>query len=166
MCIWLAPLAILENFTVESVDWFQYKPDLKFPVFVHVIIAGIAWVGNIMSWVEGLQYTSTVRASLFANLHPLMLVVVLSCTGVKVSYLEWLGVLVVIVGIFVSAAHGLLSIFGPNQSSHAIRMLFGDALCSIAAVCEVCVILNRTKIKKYVPLMQVSIINHFFSYIN
>jgi hypothetical protein len=42
MIIFLAPIAIIEAAIKPSnrVDWFARKEDLKFPVIVHVIIAG------------------------------------------------------------------------------------------------------------------------------
>ena len=67
MTIFLVPLGILEAVLlhrsgVAPVDWLGKKPNLRYPVIVHVLIAGVAWAGNVLFWVIGLQYTSTVRS--------------------------------------------------------------------------------------------------------
>jgi hypothetical protein len=47
MCVFLLPLAWIEHvFWLAPQDkpqWLAYKPDLMFPVFVHVILAGLFW---------------------------------------------------------------------------------------------------------------------------
>jgi drug/metabolite transporter (DMT)-like permease len=155
MCIFLFPLALLERFILPGEDrtnWFTKKDDLPFPAIVHILLAGLFWSGNLETWVYALQYTTTVRASVFASSHPLMLVVLLSILGHKVSLLEWLGVLVAIGGLLLCSGQGFFDTGGASAGS----TLFGDGLCLVAAMAEVLVLLNRQKTKKYVPLMQVS----------
>jgi drug/metabolite transporter (DMT)-like permease len=153
MSIFLIPFAIIEYMYLpvkERTEWFSYKPDLQFPVVVHIILAGIFWSVNLESWVYGLQFTTTVRASVFASCHPLMLVVVLSLLGQKVASLEWGGVAVVICGLCLCSGRGFF------DSSGSRMMVVGDGLCLVAAMAEVLTLLNRSKTKQYVPLMQVS----------
>lgn len=161
MFIFLAPLAILERLRNDNakVNFLAKKPDLTFPVFGHVIIAGMVWAGNLLFWVWGLHYTSTVRASLFSQMHPFLLVFVLHFTSGGVSLLEWIGVIVSIVGVVVAGFDGIKDMFTSRGGS--ALMLYGDFLCLLAAACEVCVMLNRLKIKKYVPLMQYTAITTF-----
>lgn len=161
MAIWLLPFTLLESFLSKKEDrvpWFEYRPGLRFPVVIHVLIAGFLWAGNLMTWVVGLQYTSTVRASLFSSLHPLMLVVILYFNGTKASYLEWIGIIVSILGIAISSLSGIQDIIRGKSSDESDNKLalVGDFLCIVAAFNEAVIILNRHKIKKYVPLMQVS----------
>lgn len=96
-----------------------------------------------------------VRAAIFCNIHPLVLVLVYYFSGKKVRALEWIGVIVAVVGVCVSAGDGIKDILRGSHSSHAARSLFGDFLCVIAGINEVWIILNRLCIKPYVPLMQV-----------
>lgn len=69
------------------------------------------------------------------------------------SGLEWLGVILAIIGVFVTAIDGLKELFHGNHDSSDARAFFGDCLCMISGICEVAVIMNRKKIKPYVPLM-------------
>jgi drug/metabolite transporter (DMT)-like permease len=150
MSIFLIPLAFIEyklSKKESRTGWFAKKPDLPFPVIVHVLMAGLFWSVNLESWVYGLQFTTTVRASVFASSHPLWLIVVLSLLGYKVAALEWCGVIVVIFGLLLCSGKGLLE---PSATS----TLFGDVMCLAAAMAEVAVLFNRAKTKKYVPLMQ------------
>jgi drug/metabolite transporter (DMT)-like permease len=152
MCIFLIPLALLEHKLTKPEnrsDYLARKSDLRFPVLVHVLLAGAFWSVNLECWVYGLQYTTTVRASVFASSHPLMLVIVLSILGQRVSCLEWSGVLVVIAGLLLCSGKGL---FVPSSGASTV---FGDGLCLCAAIGEVFVLINRAKTKKYVSLMQV-----------
>jgi drug/metabolite transporter (DMT)-like permease len=70
--------------------------------------------------------------------------------------LEWLGVVIAVLGVCVSAGDGIKDILHGSHSSNAARALFGDFLCVVAGINEVSIILNRHCIKPYVPLMQVS----------
>ena len=50
MVCFLIPLALVERqFTVKEnrVQWFKKFDDLRYPLYVHVSIAGVAWAGNI-----------------------------------------------------------------------------------------------------------------------
>lgn len=157
MIIFLLPMALLESRldTGASIHWWERAPDLSFPLFVYVFAAGMGWVGNLLFWISGLQYTTTVRASLIANCHPLLLVVLMCFTGRKISKLEVLGVLLSVGGLAITT---LLTPNGGGEGSQGAiphRRLLGDLLCLCAAAAEVVVITNRHLIKKYVPLMQV-----------
>src|SRR3569623_2067189 len=86
MSIWLTPFAVIEALKSSPemrMTWFTKYPDLPFPVYVLVLFAGIVWAGNLLTWISGLQFTTTVRAALFCNLHPLIMVVVLYLAGMK-----------------------------------------------------------------------------------
>jgi len=86
MCIFLIPLAIIERVSnkMNKVEWFSKKSDLNYSILTHVIIAGIAWCVNLLFWVEGLRYTTTVRASIICGTHPLMLIIYLSLKGINI----------------------------------------------------------------------------------
>lgn len=141
-----------------KVDWFEKKPDLDYTVAMHVVIAALAWATNLLFWIVSLQYTTTVRASLVASLHPLILVFYLHFTTGNVSKYEWLGVCISIGGLLIVGSDG----FWNTEGRAITSVLFGDILCLVAAFGEVLVILNRRKTKQYVPLMQVRIHGIFF----
>lgn len=64
MLIWLGPLAIVEMMKESShVTWFDIRPGLRYPVYVHVILAGVFWAGNLLTWIVGLKYTTTGQPS-------------------------------------------------------------------------------------------------------
>ena len=85
--------------------------------------------------------------------------IVVHVSGGQVSVLEWLGVIIAVGGVFVTASDGLKEIrYGSPYNTSSITSLFGDSLCIMAGVFEVAVILNRHKIKPYVPLMQYTLV--------
>ena len=114
----------------------------------------MSFVGNLLFWIVGLQYTTTFRASIIANLHPLLLVITMRAMGVRVSYLEWFGTLISISGLVIVGLPDLYS--EETTSTTGKNELYGFFLCFLAAACEVAVLFNRIKTKQYVPLMQVS----------
>jgi hypothetical protein len=60
MLIWLGPLAIIEIVKEsEPVTWFETRPGLRYPVYIHVIFSGVFWAGNLLTWIVGLQFTTT-----------------------------------------------------------------------------------------------------------
>jgi hypothetical protein len=54
MSILLIPLAIMERMYSKnaSTDWTARKPDLSFPIYMHVLIAGAGWAGNLLFWYD------------------------------------------------------------------------------------------------------------------
>jgi drug/metabolite transporter (DMT)-like permease len=113
----------------------------------------------LLDRISGLKYVSVVKASIIASLHPLLLVFVLRFTGEPISVMEWSGTLVSIMGMLITSAQGIYHMYhSENSDDEAVNArleLYGLLLCFVAAVCETVVILNRSQIKKHVPLMQV-----------
>ncbi len=158
MILILIPIAVLESRFLprtDRVDWFSKKPDLPFPVIFHVVLAGVAWGGNVILWVVALRYTSTVHAALLTSVQPMILSVFYQCTGHSISALEWLGILVATVGIFIASLSGLMAEGASHASTNYASEVLGDILCLLSAFCEVFILLNRQKVKPYGPLMQV-----------
>lgn len=157
MVLSLLPFSFYEAWSAKEnrVQWFAYKPDLPFPVFVHVLISGMSWAANLLFWVVGLQYVTTFKASIVASCHPVLLVFVMKFMGHEISIAEWIGVTVSFGGMF-------LSEYRPTEGEAVEEttpfhlQLFGYFLCFLAAAGEVVTILNRIKTRKYVPLLQVS----------
>ena len=118
MAILLLPPAVLES-RYQPIEWFARKDDLRFPVWVYVVIAGLAWAANLLLWTISLQFVTVVKASLYTSIHPLILCFSLWYGGEVVSGLEWAGVLVAIAGIFVSASSALLSQDADDASSNS-----------------------------------------------
>lgn len=157
MLPFLLPLAMIEYYTKKDkrVAWFGRKPDLKYPVIVHIIFSGLAWAGNLLSWIVGLQYTTTFKASLIACSHPLMLALWLLIRGDKVPALSLIGVVVAFSGLLLSNLPDLLH-EDPNGPHFTWQeQALGIFLCFSAAAFEVVVLFNRIVTQKYVPLMQV-----------
>jgi drug/metabolite transporter (DMT)-like permease len=179
MMIFLIPLAAAEivyrrRKNKEPINWFvvnKESPTMnKYTPATHMLISGLAWTGNLLCWIEGLEYTTTVRASVFANVHPLMLVFVYQFFLRKgVSKWEWGGVAVVMGGIVLSAYRKALHKYDIEKHPHIHNsgeddesdsggnwMWFGDCLCLLAAASEMVVLLDRMKTKDHIPLMQVT----------
>lgn len=167
MIIFLIPLGIAESVIIPegNVQWFARKPGLPYQVYVHIIFASIYWAANLICWIEGLKFVSTVTASLLASTHPLMLVIYLRFVGQPVSAIEVVGVLVALVGIVVTSSTGYFRADVTDDSLEHGKYevhptipeeIFGCILCLLAAAAEVGVIINRAVTKKYVPLMQYS----------
>lgn len=172
MSIFLVPLAWLEKCLSPpeaAVDWFGKKQDLPFSVFIHVVYAGLAWGGNVVLWVIALQYTSSVHASLITSTQPMILCIYYQIVGIHISKTEWLGMLLAIAGIVIASMSKALS--GGEDSDHDENVIvhsnsvreeiLGDALCLLSAVFEVFILINRNKVKPYVPLMMVRYTHSF-----
>ena len=194
MTLFLIPAALMEKYfysisssSIEMnpnhVNWMTKKDDLSFPIIVHILFAGIGWAANLLFWVIALQYTTTVQASIFTSVHPLMLLLYFYFMNKKrISIYEWVGVITSFIGMIVAAFHteilGLLSTSHSTESSTTTNTnanttnnnstsstsnmnnnwkyeLLGNSLCIISSMAEVVVMLNRLKLKKYVPLFQV-----------
>jgi drug/metabolite transporter (DMT)-like permease len=159
MALIIAPLALIESYSDKKykVDWFAKKPDLPFPVIVHVLFSGLAWGGNLLMWIVGMQYTTAFIASILASSYPIMLVISLKLTGTLVSGMEMIGVGISVGGMIISCLQDVLEnnheklVGPPIDTSH---QFIGYTLCLLAASCEVAIIFNRIKTQKYVPLMQ------------
>lgn len=176
MVICLLPISVCEYYSIgHAIEWRAHKPDLEYPIYGHVIIAGLGWSMNVLFWIVALEYTTTVKATLIANMHPLLLVLYIYFIGDHVAMLDWIGVIVSVIGVITMGGKDISSsIFHHGHHSHESSSsvsspdgkedqihqgpymeIFGFVLAGIACVGELIVILNRKKIKKYVPLMQV-----------
>lgn len=166
MLIFLIPLALIEILkNGEYIHYFDRKDDLPYQIYIHVIFGGIGWAGTLLFWINGLNYISTVRASLFVNLHPLLMVIYLYFNGGNLSFFDWGGVFLALIGLVIINGEELYHEFSSNSNndnsggdeitSNLTTQIFGSFLCFLAACSEFAVLVNRKKIKKYVPLMQV-----------
>lgn len=159
MLFFLIPLAIIELWKDGKVaELFQRKPDLPYRVYVHVIFAGLGWCGTLLFWINGLKFISAVRASIFDNLHPLVMVVYLYCSGGILSRYDWIGVGLALVGVLVMSGKQLVEEFG-NQKEAQVDLkyqIFGSLLCLLSSCCECGIIINRKRTRKYCPLLQVT----------
>lgn len=166
MVLSLLPVTLWEAFSKKEnkVDWFQYKPDLPYPVIVHVIISGLSWAANLLFWVVGLKYVTTFKASIVASSHPVLLVIAMQFTGSSVSVAEWAGVLVSFGGMFISeyrpSSEGVEK--DPTADVPFRMQMVGYFFCLLAAAGEVVTIMNRLKTRKYVPLMQYTLSTSIF----
>jgi drug/metabolite transporter (DMT)-like permease len=159
MTLILAPMALIESYSDKKykVDWFAKKPDLPFPVIVHVLFSGLAWGGNLTLWIVGMQYTTAFMASIINSSYPIMLVISLKLTGTLVSGMEMVGVGISVGGMVISCLQDVLEnnhekVEGPPISTGL--QLMGYLLCLGAAGCDVAILFNRIKTQKYVPLFQ------------
>ena len=142
--------------TAFGVQWFHtFSPDLPYPLIVHVIFSGLMWSGNLLLWIVALPYTTTFKASVVASMHPILLVLWLVAMGCDVSLLEFLGVVISFGGILVVSQERKSGSSGPVPRTEKGPEWVGLMLCFVSAACEVLVVFNRIKTKKYVPLMQV-----------
>lgn len=147
----IEPLPLKLN---KGVEWLRrHPPDLPFPLIIHVCYSGLMWSFNLLFWIVGLQYTTTFKASVLANVHPILLVVCFAVMGTPVAKLEWAGVLISFGGIFI------ISLAERGDTDEGTRggrkEVYGLILCFLAAVAEVLVLFNRIKTQKMVPLLQV-----------
>jgi len=171
MILSLLPFALLERYSKPEnrIDWFSYKPDLPYPLIVHVLIAGASWAAGLLLWIVGLRFISTYKASVIATCHPILLVVFLRLTGKEVSMYEWVGVFVAFSGVLVSNFSNFIegdSAEDPTMAADMSKVpihlqMVGFLLCIFSAASEVAVIINRIKTRKYVPLLQYTVATTF-----
>jgi drug/metabolite transporter (DMT)-like permease len=153
MCIFLIPILIYQhrNNAIPRISWLGRHEDLKYPFIVYIIVDCFAWSANVITWCFGVKYTTTVRASLFANTHPLMLVVVMYLTGHNVHFMEWFGVFVIMTGIFYSFGSQLHN----GSNSELPSTWYGDSLCLVSAFADMLLVLIRSKTTKHMTTLQV-----------
>lgn len=156
MCLFLFPLTYVESrfFSKYLINWNEVIPSSKVKLWVHILMASVAWCFNIILIALALKYATPVRAAVLDDCHPLMMVFYLHCfMHMPVSRLEWLGVLIAIIGIVSSEL--ITSSAGDSSNNH--DLILGDVICLLAAAGEVVVIINRSELKNYVPMMKVSL---------
>jgi hypothetical protein len=130
MTLILLPLAIIEVYMdvkKNKVDWFDTKPDLPYPLIVHVIFSGMAWSVNLLSWIIGLQYTTIFLASVLACSHPILLAVCMRIIGVEITWMEVGGVVISFSGMVLSCLHDIVyksEEISSSSSSSATASLF------------------------------------------
>lgn len=156
MLVFLIPLALVESkYEVyaqkQQVSMFSTPHGLRYPLLAYVLMDGVAWAVGSSSWVVALQYTTTVRASVFASLSPIVLALYQYCAGGQVSLWEWAGVLGAFVGTCVIISDGAFD----SEGHSAGDMLLGDGLCLLASFAFSFEILNRKNTCAYVHLFKV-----------
>lgn len=158
MCVFLLPILWYQynDKSIPKIQWTATLPGLKYPYIYYIILDSLVWSTNVISWVIGVKYTTTVRASLFANTHPLMLVIVLYLTGHPVHALEWIGVVIITIGIMYSFSDqlGFTTVATPANQVVVPSTLFGDSLCLISAFTDMLLVLIRTKTTSIMTTMQ------------
>jgi drug/metabolite transporter (DMT)-like permease len=160
MIVFLIPILIYQYYDpkIPKIQWMKVYPGLRYPYIYYIVLDSIAWSLNVISWVIGVKYTTTVRASVFANTHPLMLVTVLYLTGSKVQLLEWVGVSVIMCGIcysFVNQLDDFVAASVPATTNTGQQStVFGDSLCLIAAFADMVLVLIRTKTTPHMTTLQ------------
>jgi len=169
----LLPLAWLEAHckgpTRQPIGWLSIPPPpehgsphagsgskqeqpAKYRLVTYMLLAGAGWGVNLLAWVSALKYTTTVRASIFAGLHPLFLVMYYGCRGQVVSQTEWLGVLVACTGITLTIFDETPEQLVESQDARHLEWL-GLFLCVCAAVAEVLILVCRSVVSTNVPTM-------------
>jgi drug/metabolite transporter (DMT)-like permease len=171
MSVFLVPIALIEAVaTGEHIRAWERRPDLEYQIFVHVGFAGLGWAASLLFYINGLELTTAVRASLITNMHPLIMVLYMCLRGQRVDRLDWGGVLLAFTGVMVMALDKMGSASntsaGGHRDEHAasspVLELCGMLLCLAAATADCFVIINRKMIKKYVPLMQYTCVTALF----
>jgi drug/metabolite transporter (DMT)-like permease len=158
MCFVLWPLVMIEA-RVQGTQGFNMKwlwsretlPGLSYPIVGYATLAGVAWALDLLCWVTGLQYTTTVRASIFASLHPVILILYFGVWQRRIlSVVEWAGTFVAFGGLTFAALD-----MKDNSSMHEFTTeALGDFLCILSAVGQAIVIVTRGLIAEKLPLMQ------------
>lgn len=158
MVLTLIPCALIEAY-FYPVDWLTMKKS-----YHYIIIAGFAWSINLVCWIIGLTYTTTVRASIFSGSHPLLLVFYYYFKGTPVTMWEWRGVFLSFFGLLFIAFFGdglFVEIFkGTTSYSHTGvseptgREVIGDLICLVSACAEVLVIVTRHHTRELLAPLQ------------
>lgn len=121
------------------------RRDFPFPFFP-------SWGVSLSLWVLALQYTTTVRASLFTALSPLVIIAYEYSTGGKVRRMELYGVGVAMFGaalcVLVSMEEG-----SDDAQKTASGMAFGDLLCFISSVFTSADFVYTARARQVMPLV-------------
>jgi len=174
MSLVLLPLAWIESYycftgpTCQPIAWLSVPPlekgsshaesrqekaePAKFALVTYMLLAGAGWGVNLLAWVTALKYTTTVRASIFAGLHPLFLVMYYGVCGLAVSRMEWLGVLIACIGIAFTIFDESSEQLALTDSARELEW-FGLFLCICAAAAEVLILVCRNAVGTNVPTM-------------
>lgn len=158
MCVFLIPIIYYQrqNSNNPRVEWTRIYENLEYPYIFYIVLDSIAWSINVLTWCFGVKYTTTVRASLFASTHPLMLVVTMYISGHDVHWLEWVGVLVILAGTCYSFGFQLPFTSVDSNGSPAVSTWYGDSLCLISAFTDMVIIIIRSRTTQHMTTLQVS----------
>ena len=155
MVLFFIPIVWFEyNYVSKGTNLFSIPAGFDYSIIVYVVIASLGWSCSLLMWIVALQYTTTVQASLFASLDPVILVFYIYCTVGNVNKYEWIGVAVAVIGCLVAVADGVSEPDSMNAKP-AHYVVFGDLLCIVGNFATVVVILTRRKLNDHVTLMQV-----------
>ena len=159
MLLFFIPIVWFEyNYISKGTSLLSTPAGLDHSVLFYIVVASFGWSCSLLMWIVALQYTTTVQASLFASLDPVILVLYLYFTTGNVNQFEWIGVAVAVTGCIVAVVDGASEPEG-TSAKPAHYVVFGDLLCLVANLATVLVILTRRKINDHVTLMQVGTMN-------
>ena len=113
--------------------------------------AGLGWAGNLLFWVVGLQFTTTVKAAIFNGAKPIIMMIYMWVFAkVELSKFEAAGAMVAFGGLLLAMLDQKA-----DESAHEMRMeVLGYLLCLLSGASEVVCILSRQRTIGVVPLIQ------------
>lgn len=115
----------------DTYNMTPVNPSTGWHALIYCALLSLSWGISLALWVVALQYTTTPRASLFASLYPLLLVIYMKCIGMSISAGEIFGVFVALIGICLSES---MAVFTHESSTHSTSdRLYGDVLCVLSA---------------------------------
>lgn len=134
-------------------------------VYRDVMTAGFCWAGSLATWVPAVSLTTTVRAALYANLYPFIVLIYSWCIGKPSSRQEVFAMFISLIGVFISELGPLLNETSANGKSQN-EMLMGDLLCIGTACFNAANLVAGSSARKTLPTlpytMFVTIISTFF----
>lgn len=142
--------------------WFKKKAGEKWHIGWYIFGVSCCWAWSLALWVTSLRYTTTVRASLFGSLYPLVLVVYSRVTGVKVSKGEALGVVLAFGGVAITLIPGGSSSSSSDQGSstkESGKEFLGDAMNMVGSALVAINIIFAQHVRKTLPVFTYSTIN-------
>ena len=121
-------------------------------MFWYWLANAFGWAGALFLWVASLRYTSTVRASLFGSVYPLILVAYVRYTGVRISRGEVIGVLLTTAGMAITLMGGSSSNTTGFSVKEEGKEPLGDAMNIAASALMAMDIVLMAHARSIVPL--------------
>lgn len=166
----IPPLLIEKWYQPSSMPSHMTFEGRQYPLWALLSMNAFAWAFSLLLWIAALQYTTTSRASLFASIYPLIIILDEKRRGVRVSAGEFVGVFIALVGVICTELTSILTneesnrlVVGDGDGGSSGSMLVGDVLCLISGIIYAADIRLSNVIRKEMNLFEYTTINTILS---
>eukprot|EP00823_Brevimastigomonas_motovehiculus_P004725 TRINITY_DN3221_c0_g1_i1.p1 TRINITY_DN3221_c0_g1~~TRINITY_DN3221_c0_g1_i1.p1 ORF type:complete len:872 (+),score=233.45 TRINITY_DN3221_c0_g1_i1:109-2724(+) len=168
MLIFVWVPALIEFFRASKEErrkWVATKPG-DIHVLWYVYGNGLSWGTSLLLWVVSLQYTTTVRSSLFGGCFPMIVAIYLRFKGEKISIGEYVGVFVSIFGIASVLIVSVMLNTNESRVGNISTMWVGDALAFATSFIQALQVVMAVHARASMPVFAYTFLTTLFLVVN